>query len=144
MNEDQQALFLNITKSRSNDSFLGQLVGTTRDIEKRSVILNLDDFKPPPVLSASNENPNLFATVNMSIFKKVVKEKKHNKCDYQKNICGYITKKIIREFTGPTFEDFVDDLCKKYYCNSDHARKWYVSRVENITGPSHLPSLVKP
>ena len=37
---------------------------------------------------------------------KVIKEKKHNKCDYQKNICGYITKKIIREFSGPTFEDF--------------------------------------
>lgn len=28
-------------------------------------------------------------------------------------------KKIIREFIGPTFEDYVEHLCQKYYCSSD-------------------------
>jgi hypothetical protein len=28
------------------------------------------------------------------------KEEKKNPFDYRKNICGYITKKVIREFTS--------------------------------------------
>jgi len=107
MNEDQQALFLNIRKSRSNDSFLGPLIGTTRDIEKRPLVLNIDELRQPNLLFNNNENNNGVAPLNVSIFKKVKKEKKHNKCDYQKNICGYITKKIIREFINNTFDDFV-------------------------------------
>lgn len=31
---------------------------------------------------------------------KIKKQKKKNPFDYRKNICGYITKKIIREFTN--------------------------------------------
>jgi hypothetical protein len=73
MNEDQRALFLDIRKSRSNDSFLGPLIGTARDIEKRPLVLNLDDFKPQPIHSNNNENPQTFAPINVSIFKKVKK-----------------------------------------------------------------------
>ena len=47
------------------------------------------------------------------------KEKVRNKCDYDKNICGYITKKVIREFG------------------------YYLRKVELVTGPSHLPDLFK-
>lgn len=39
------------------------------------------------------------------------------KCDYEKNICGYITKKIIREFVSKNYEKEVTDLVKKYRCN---------------------------
>jgi hypothetical protein len=35
---------------------------------------------------------------------KIKKNKKKNPVDYKKNICGYITKKIIREFTSTDFE----------------------------------------
>lgn len=54
MNEDEQALFLNITKSRSNDSFLGKLIGTTQDIEKRPLVLNMSEFCPPNPQSNKN------------------------------------------------------------------------------------------
>lgn len=30
-------------------------------------------------------------------------KKKKNASDYRKNICGYITKKVIREFTSQTY-----------------------------------------
>jgi len=30
------------------------------------------------------------------LFKRVKKQKVKGKCDYDKNICGYITKKVIR------------------------------------------------
>jgi hypothetical protein len=32
----------------------------------------------------------------LRVFKTIKKEKVKSKCDYDKNICGYITKKVIR------------------------------------------------
>ena len=42
------------------------------------------------------------------MFKKIKKQKVKTKCDYDKNICGYVTKKVIREFVGPTYSKEVD------------------------------------
>lgn len=64
-------------------------------MEKRPLVLTLPDFNPIPKNSQSSDIP-IIPKPNHSVFKKVKKEKKYNKCDYQKNICGYITKKIIR------------------------------------------------
>lgn len=97
MNESERALFLNIQKSRSNDSFLGKLIGTTPEMEKRPLVINPHEFTVPHLPTNSDPTSHLaFPVPNISIFKRKLKEKKHNKCDYQKNICGYITKKIIR------------------------------------------------
>lgn len=99
-------------------------------MEKRPLVINPHEFTVPHLPTNSDPTSHLaFPVPNISIFKRKLKEKKHNKCDYQKNICGYITKKIIREFIGDTYEDFVDELCKKYYCNPEEARKWYLSKV---------------
>jgi len=40
----------------------------------------------------------------LHIFKSKKKEKVRSRCDYDKNICGYITKKIIREFASENYE----------------------------------------
>ena len=42
MNEDQQALFLNIQRSKSNDSFLGKLLPQIGDAPDRSLV-----WEPP-------------------------------------------------------------------------------------------------
>jgi hypothetical protein len=41
---------------------------------------------------------------DLRLHNKIKKNKKKNPVDYKKNICGYITKKIIREFTSTDFE----------------------------------------
>lgn len=45
---------------------------------------------------------------HIKVFKKKVnKSLKKAECGYKKNICGYITKKILREFVGQTFKETV-------------------------------------
>lgn len=41
MNADQQALFLNITRSKSADSFLGRLLPHPADVPERSLVWEL-------------------------------------------------------------------------------------------------------
>ncbi len=55
---------------------------------------------------------NVLTHNGFHVFKKIKKEKKRNMCDYRKNICGYITKKIIREFTGPNYVSLVKSYCE--------------------------------
>ena len=64
--------------------------------------------------------------------------------DYRKNICGYITKKIIREFVSNTFKDKVSDLCQKHEAFYPQCKSYYLSKIEKVTGPSHVPELLKP
>ena len=40
----------------------------------------------------------------LKIFKPLKKEKVRSRCDYDKNICRYITKKVIREFVSKNYE----------------------------------------
>lgn len=96
MDEAEQALFLNVRRSKSDDSFLGQLLINKSKIEDRPLILNI-----PSDPNDANKNPGF------RVFKKVKKEKKKNLSDYRKNICGYITKKIIREFVSPHYFTYV-------------------------------------
>ncbi len=59
--------------------------------------------RPPNPLEA--ERVQMDSQVNgLRLFKKIKKEKVRNKCDYDKNICGYITKKVIREFVSKNYE----------------------------------------
>jgi hypothetical protein len=75
------------------------------------------------------------------LFKRVKKEKVKSKCDYDKNICGYITKKVIREFVSKAYEKEVLELVKKYGSNYQECKGYYLRKVELVTGPSHLPEL---
>ena len=76
------------------------------------------------------------------VFKPKEKKPKSKKpCDYRKNICGYITKKIIREYLSPTYRSKVEDLCEKYGCSYQASKTYFLGRIERITGPSHVPSL---
>ena len=51
-------------------------------------------------LMAGKDNPS-----KAKVFKKNIKKSKsRTNRDYQKNICGYITKKIIREFGSDTYK----------------------------------------
>lgn len=77
----------------------------------------------------------------LHVFKKVKKEKVRNKCDYDKNICGYITKKVIREFVSSNYEQEVNELVRKYHSNYEGCKLFYLKKVELVTGPSHLPEL---
>ena len=84
-------------------------------------------------------------TPDKNVFKP--KDKKHKikkPCDYRKNICGYITKKIIREYFSPTYRLFVEELCKKYDCTYTASKNHFLSKIERITGPSHIPCLFIP
>jgi hypothetical protein len=56
------------------------------------------------------------------------KAKKANS-DYKKNICGYITKKIIREFIGKNFEEHVTNLCAKNNCFYEEVVQFYQRQV---------------
>ena len=67
-----------------------------------------------------------------------------SKCDYDKNICGYITKKVIREFVGKNYEQEVMELTRKHRCSYAECKSYYLKRVEYVTGPSHLPELFNP
>jgi hypothetical protein len=76
------------------------------------------------------------------IFKRKEKKVKVKKpCDYRKNICGYITKKIIREYLSPTYRTKVEQLCNTHGCDYAASKSYFLSRIERITGPSHVPSL---
>lgn len=63
-------------------------------------------------------------------------------CDYRKNICGYITKKIIREFTSPVYSNYVKKLCEEELCDYISCKSYYQSKIEYVTGPSHIPGLL--
>lgn len=66
----------------------------------------------------------------MNVFKKDnSKKKRKSKCDYRKNICGYITKKIIREFVNETFKDTVQHLCLKYGADYKETRNFYTHKI---------------
>ncbi len=79
----------------------------------------------------------------MKIFKpKTKKPKQKKECDYRKNICGYITKKVIREYLGSTYKKMTERLCEKHGCSYQTSKSYYLSKIEKITGPSHISALV--
>lgn len=50
-----------------------------------------------------NQSEERMKNSGVPIFRKIRKLKKKGPAEYRKNICGYITKKIIREFTSVTY-----------------------------------------
>lgn len=44
-------------------------------------------------------------------------KKKKGTSDYRKNICGYITRKVIREFTNVTYYQKVKEFCETNQCD---------------------------
>ena len=79
--------FINPRKSKSDDLFLGPLIINKSEMEKRPLL-----FDMPPKSTDKSGPPE-----GISVFRKRPKRPKKRKlCDYRKNICGYITKKIIR------------------------------------------------
>lgn len=49
--------------------------------------------------------------------RRIKKLKKKNSSDYRKNICGYITKKVMREFVSWNYYEKVKDLCELHNCD---------------------------
>jgi hypothetical protein len=142
MNPDQQAIFLNISRSKSADSFIGKLLPNMNDIPDRDRSLvfepiihglthNIILSHPNGNLHDTERNPHSENQSNggLRIFKKIKKEKVKSKCDYDKNICGYITKKVIREFVGKNYEQEVEELTKKYRCNYSDCKSYYLKKV---------------
>ncbi len=128
-------LFLNVRRSRSDESLIGRLFSQPIEAERpRPLIISI----PPPANDQS-------ATNNLSsfkLFRKIKKEKKKNESDYCKNICGYITKKIIRELCSPNYTNHVKTLCAKHKCEYQEIKSFYLPKIEQVTGPSHIPSLL--
>lgn len=82
-------MFLNVRRSKSDESFfgLGRIISQQIEPEKQR----------PLIISIPNSPaPNSSTEPGFRLFRKIQKEKKKNESDYCKNICGYITKKIIR------------------------------------------------
>lgn len=137
MNEDQQAIFLNIQRSKSVDSVIGKMLPQPNDAPERSLVWAWDhpnntilaghllarDSKDKPATAPSHPEPSIH------IFKKTKKERVKSKCDYDKNICGYITKKIIREFVSKNYEKEVAELVQKYRCNYAECKAYYLKKV---------------
>ena len=81
----------------------------------------------------------------MQVFDVTKKIKKtRRKPDYKKNICGYITKRIIREFVSERYQEEVRQLCKEGGCSVEEVKEFFLSRIEAITGPRHLEGLFRP
>lgn len=134
MNEDEMELFLNVRRSRSDESMIGRLFSQPVEAEKpRPLIISI----PPP---APDNAPNPMSS--FKLFRKIKKEKKKNESDYCKNICGYITKKIIRELCSPNYASHVRALCSKHRCEYQEIKTFYLPKIEQVTGPSHIPSLL--
>jgi len=106
MNEDQQALFLDIQRSKSNDSMFGKLLFQAGEVPDRSLVWDslphfTNNIVVPQTRSmlTKEKEPSIEPEPkreSIKIFKAVKKEKVRSRCDYDKNICGYITKKAIR------------------------------------------------
>ena len=124
-----------IQRTTSNDSLLGSiLLSNPEPPQQRNLVLNIGE------LGTSDEGSS-----RANIFrKKKIARNKTNKVDYRKNICGYITKKIIREFVSDTFKNKVSDLCHKHQANYPQCKSYYLSKIEVVTGPSHIPVLLRP
>lgn len=101
MNADQKEMFLNISRSKSADSFIGKFLPHLNEVpdRDRSLVWDLHSRTPNIILSqlphAEMEKVEQPAA-GLRVFKKIKKAKVRSKCDYDKNICGYITKKVIR------------------------------------------------
>ena len=78
------------------------------------------------------------------IKKKRKRKKKIGDGAYLKNICGYITKKCIKNLVSPLFKDKVQEYCKKYNASYICLKNFYLGKFEKITGPSHMPELLVP
>lgn len=89
------------------------------EMEKRPLILNIPNDPDEP----NNNN------TGFKVFKKIKKERKKNQSDYTKNICGYITKKIIREFVSSNYFPYVAELCQKYKCDYKTMKSYYLSKI---------------
>lgn len=60
-----------------------------------------------PITLLVDPNQNTQKKKGLQILNKLKRFKKKNPLDYRKNICGYITKKIIREFTNTEYMEKV-------------------------------------
>jgi hypothetical protein len=159
MNADQKEMFLNISRSKSADSFIGKFLPHINEVPDRDRTLVWDpvfSLTPNIILSRPQVEGERATGARgagvggtgagekeggLRVFKKIVKEKVKSKCDYDKNICGYITKKVIREFLGKNYEVEVGELIRKYRCTFGECKAYYLRKVEMVTGPSHLPEL---
>jgi hypothetical protein len=63
---------------------------------------------------------------------------------YNKNICGYVLKKAVREFVGERYSTQVEEFCKDSSCSLAEAKAYYLQKVEAICGVSHLKMLAVP
>ena len=94
-------LEFNIRRSKSDESIFGALNLSCPKISKReedrSMLMTIES------LIADKDSSS-----KTKVFKKTIKKSKSRmNRDYQKNICGYITKKIIREFGSDTYKEKV-------------------------------------
>jgi hypothetical protein len=117
-----------LPRQKSNDSIFGELIGAPTYGERPLI------FPYNPIPQEQGICPKVFKPKE-----KKVKSKKP--CDYRKNICGYITKKIIREYLSATYRAKVEELCEKYGCDYNASKTYFLGKIERITGPSHVPSL---
>jgi len=87
-----------LPRQKSNDSIFGELIRVPSYGQRDLIIA----YNP------ANNDPK----ETTKVFKPKEKKTKMKKpCDYRKNICGYITKKIIREYLSPTYYSKAEELC---------------------------------
>ena len=130
--EFDRGLSFSLKRSRSDESFFGILQRKESENDKKFLVLKIED-----ACNMKNESKE-----TQKCFKTEKRISKKNKPDYNKNICGYITKKIIREFISRTFEETVRTLCLKHGCDYKEAKAYYFKKIERVTGPSHIPQLL--
>jgi len=72
-------------------------------------------------------HPRIHPLNYSQVWKKTGTEKQ--KKDYKKNICGYITKKIVRESIAPIYKQKVKELCDKYSCDYGDCLNYYDKKI---------------
>ena len=111
--------------------------------EKLAIEANSEEEQREDFLEfAFNAEPEERLNVFNPRKKSIQKEPHKPNNEYRKNICAYITKKVIREFISEGYRQHVTNLCLQQGCEYEQVRAYFLARVEKITGLRHLSSIL--
>lgn len=69
-----------------------------------------------------------------SIKKTIRKPNQYRRKDYDKNICRYIVRKVIRCLASPEYKSQVELYCRSFNSNYNQVKKYYEGQIERILG----------
>lgn len=99
----------------SNEQGLGPMIDEGQKHEAKGTTM-MRDFITNAASKKKQKGKN-------KLVRRITKSKAQKESSYRKNICGYITKKVIREFIYGSYKRTVEDLCE-----SEHA-DWQATQI---------------